>query len=428
VKYADRAFALQDRMSEPERLEMLAGYYCGGSRRDLANCVRYFLELGERYPLWPIALQNRATAMDEYLYEHARAESTFARAIQTLPDEPWSYTHIVRPQIALGRFDAAHRSVARARAKAAVGSFMDYDLDQLDAIILYNEGRIDSALSTAMASTRREAGAARLSTLLSVYSLTGRRAEFWSRLALGRRVDAGRGVPDLVETDSVWAAVLAVNGYAEDPARTLKRLDALFTAEAMSKLPTRMLLTLARVYAKGAELDGAKRVLRVYDRDVADRRRPREDPRFRRRLEGFVALAEGKGVQALAIFREVNTPPYLFCPICMDPDMAQAFELANLPDSALAAYEHSANTPYWNRPFVDGELPMTLRRIGELYEARGNRAEALKYYHRFVDLWKNADPPLQPKVAEVKRRMTALRTDGVSSQINTSASASSIKK
>jgi len=45
-----------------------------------------------------------------------------------------------------------------------------------------------------------------------------------------------------------------------------------------------------------------------------------------------------------------------------------------------------------------------------------------------VDLWKNADPPLQPKVAEVKRRMTALRTDGVSSQINTSASASSIKK
>jgi hypothetical protein len=45
---------------------------------------------------------------------------------------------------------------------------------------------------------------------------------------------------------------------------------------------------------------------------------------------------------------------------------------------------------------------------GELYEARGDRARALDYYGRFVELWKDADPALQPAVREVRARMAAL--------------------
>ena len=33
-----------------------------------------------------------------------------------------------------------------------------------------------------------------------------------------------------------------------------------------------------------------------------------------------------------------------------------------------------------------------------------NRANAMKYYQQFIELWKNADAELQPQVAEVKRR------------------------
>jgi len=48
------------------------------------------------------------------------------------------------------------------------------------------------------------------------------------------------------------------------------------------------------------------------------------------------------------------------------------------------------------------------RRLGELYEAKGERVKAAHYYQMFVDLWKNAEPELQPQVLDVKRRLARL--------------------
>jgi len=49
------------------------------------------------------------------------------------------------------------------------------------------------------------------------------------------------------------------------------------------------------------------------------------------------------------------------------------------------------------------------RRLGELYEARGDRAKAGDYYARLVDLWKDADPELQPIVADARAALKRLR-------------------
>jgi hypothetical protein len=43
-----------------------------------------------------------------------------------------------------------------------------------------------------------------------------------------------------------------------------------------------------------------------------------------------------------------------------------------------------------------------------MYETKGDKQKAASYYTKFVDLWKNADPELQPKVAEVKRKLARL--------------------
>jgi hypothetical protein len=60
-------------------------------------------------------------------------------------------------------------------------------------------------------------------------------------------------------------------------------------------------------------------------------------------------------------------------------------------------------------PRADGlHLAGTYKRLGELYEAKGDREKAASYYLQFVTLWKNADPELQPKVAEVRRRLARL--------------------
>ena len=47
-------------------------------------------------------------------------------------------------------------------------------------------------------------------------------------------------------------------------------------------------------------------------------------------------------------------------------------------------------------------------RVGELYEQRGDRERAIDYYQRFVDLWLNADPELQPQVEEMRGRIARL--------------------
>jgi hypothetical protein len=49
------------------------------------------------------------------------------------------------------------------------------------------------------------------------------------------------------------------------------------------------------------------------------------------------------------------------------------------------------------------------KRLGELYEAKGERDKALSHYLQFVALWKDADPELQPRVAEVRQRIAHLK-------------------
>jgi hypothetical protein len=44
-----------------------------------------------------------------------------------------------------------------------------------------------------------------------------------------------------------------------------------------------------------------------------------------------------------------------------------------------------------------------------LYEAKGDREKALSHYLAFIALWKDADPELQPKVAEVKARVARMK-------------------
>ncbi len=89
--------------------------------------------------------------------------------------------------------------------------------------------------------------------------------------------------------------------------------------------------------------------------------------------------------------------------------IAEAFDLAAKPDSAVAYYEKYLAAP---DPFVDVDALFragTHKRLGELYEARGDTPKAESHYAKFLELWKDADPELQPKVREVRERLARLR-------------------
>ncbi len=103
--------------------------------------------------------------------------------------------------------------------------------------------------------------------------------------------------------------------------------------------------------------------------------------------------------------------PVSECVICLLANLARAFDQAGLSDSAIVMFERYTSTPYFSRQFLDQDptfLAGTYKRLGELYEAKGDGVKAAINYRKFVDLWKDADLELQPKVAEARRRLARL--------------------
>jgi tetratricopeptide (TPR) repeat protein len=130
-----------------------------------------------------------------------------------------------------------------------------------------------------------------------------------------------------------------------------------------------------------------------------------------------IHLAEGRPLQALqAIERSARQYPVGYVSfdasmIRLDehPELARAYDRAGFPDSAIAVYKRFLATPALERVELDAfELPDALFRLAELYERRSARAAAARYYLRFAELWKDADPALQPRVALARRRAAAL--------------------
>ena len=102
------------------------------------------------------------------------------------------------------------------------------------------------------------------------------------------------------------------------------------------------------------------------------------------------------------MFRDFPARPYLPGAAAY----ARAFDQAGMPDPAIASFRAIRRHAEFLRNNDDALFPAgTHKRLGDLYEAKGDRAKAASYgatfvdLWKFVELWKSADPDLQPKVA-----------------------------
>jgi tetratricopeptide (TPR) repeat protein len=163
---------------------------------------------------------------------------------------------------------------------------------------------------------------------------------------------------------------------------------------------------LALIYALAGRMAEARKALTRYESDTPEGTRRGEWEWYQ--VRGWINLIDGNPAEAVKVM--VAGRRTRNCAGCSLGDEAIARERAGQPDSALAIYQQAvAPGSVWKAGRGDPfSLAPSLKRLGELYEEKGDKAKALEYYGRFAEVWKNADAVLQPQVREVKSRMAKL--------------------
>jgi tetratricopeptide (TPR) repeat protein len=191
-------------------------------------------------------------------------------------------------------------------------------------------------------------------------------------------------------------------------------MDAAIAANPPAALPERdrPLPEIAAAYAVAGRPDRARAFLGQFAqlKDTAYVRSRAGDVHW---AQGEIALAEKRPRDAVVEFRRSDRLPDGY-PRFSDNAwvhgaVARAFDLANEPDSAITEFEAYLNASFGNR--LDDDLLFLAgshKRLGELYDAKGDRAKATAHLTKFVELWKNADPELQPSVQDARKRLARL--------------------
>jgi len=387
IDAAKRAFLHSDRLPVIER-EMVRANYFYNVEYNPGEVVNSYQRIVALQPDHPRANNNLAVQYNR-MRRWSEAER-HARVAETgLRQSPFAVG--VDAQVAQGKLAAAESTVVRFDAKnpthpqrhlaRAVIAYARGDMESTERFLLTMR---DSAPSSGW----RNGAANNLAAL---------------RVVQGRLIEAERREPP-----NRWILVwgdLAMRRDQDGAKRRAERLRAEYPLEELDPLD-RPYLGLADLYGRIGEPDVAASFLAAYESEVDQTVRERDS--FRYGARAAIELARGNIASAVENYRRWYDESR--CAACGLYDLARIHERSGDGDSAIAAYERGITAQGWNKLWDDlwGNLPAALKRLGELYEQRGDTDKAVEYYNEFVELWKDADPELQPQVEDVRERIAKL--------------------
>jgi tetratricopeptide (TPR) repeat protein len=168
-------------------------------------------------------------------------------------------------------------------------------------------------------------------------------------------------------------------------------------------------LPAAALAASSGRLEEARALIEEWERVTPEGLR-RSEATFHLLGRGLIAVGEGRTDQGLDLLRRATDGTgATFIAL---PFLAWAYDMADRPDSALVAYKRYEADSHWNRLLADALfLGRAYERMAQLHEDRGELSEAAHYYGRFVELWADADPELQPRVDAARRALRRLAAE-----------------
>jgi tetratricopeptide (TPR) repeat protein len=407
---SQKAYDLRDRLTPLERQLAISTYY-STNVPDVDKEIAAHKAALEIDPNDRTALNNLALAyLNVGRFEDAEAIARRA----TVVDKSWfSYGHLAYALTAEGRFaaaDSALRELDSVTPGQPRGIFMQAQLRSTQG----DYAGADSILA-ALQTARNEPAYQRAAIIgrISLAVTQGRVTQALNWAEQGREAGVRTGDVELQYATTIGMAYLD-HTVRPKPKAGLSALDSLLAAHPLDSLAPddRPYGSIADLYAVAGQPQQARRYLTLDQKYQAREWNP---PLGRSRfVEGQVLEAEGRLPEALAAYRDYVAMPIsgTYCRICGNFYVGRVFDRMNQPDSALAAYDRAVNTPMLDRGGDQATvLGPTLRRMGELYEARGDREKAKEYYSRFVALWRDADSDLQPSVQEIKSRLAKLSSE-----------------
>jgi len=400
------AYRLRDRLPERERYDVEGAYHTTRNRPRAIAAYEKAVAIDSS----DVEALNSLAILSIRTRNYARAVQLLRRAVAVEPESGILYENLANTLSNGGRFDEAD-SVYRVMKTRKI----QYPTDRTEAGMLFMRGEIDSAEARArvgMKSPNPQLSRVMLGLLRQILQVRGRLRESDS-LALDLQArNVARGA-------TVIPIVLPVRTALDDAflrgqnQRAIARVDSALRAHPVTPASLSAGLDAATSYSYAGAPERARPILAQFDAAAVDSVNREAWRGQRPYTEGNILLAERRTDDAIRVFRRMDVDADglpNWCAFCLPLALGRAYDQANMADSTIANLERYLAVPSDAKINADTwMLGPAHKRLGELYEARGDTKRAAQHYAAFVELWKNADADLQPKVAEARARLERVR-------------------
>jgi eukaryotic-like serine/threonine-protein kinase len=400
-----KAFELRDRLTPVERYLTEAAYY-RNVEPDPERVIAAYQAVLAINP-YDITAANNISMAFFVRDRNAEAEATLRPVIARTPTRTL-YVNLAGSLAALGKWDVIDSFARDANER------LDPPADVPNAMMATRFGsarewwRADSMLRAIGPAPSRAEEQNRRFFLMDVRTALGQHQTALAvidamAVQLAAAGDSGTALD--LHSSRAWESLL----FDGDSALARRQMVEALRRFPLDRIPPadRPFANLGGFYARLGDVEMVRRYQREFEAAIpASERGPAE----RDRWIGFDAWARRDYAAAAAAqqrIRQINS-----CAHCRLYEEAELWAAAGNADSALSVLERAV-TLIAARDVTEDALSYgpALNRLGEMYEAKRDRAKAREYYQRFVDLWRAADPVFQPRVAEAKRRLTVLGAD-----------------
>jgi len=403
VEAATRAYELRDRLTELERYHTEAVYHVIVTGDVDAQMQAYERVLAIQ-PDDPAALNNFASVlMQRTRYEEAA--ELLERAVNSAGRTVVSSYSLVMALAVTPDPEGAQAALENLRRDYPEATY--YHLQaEISATLAAGDYEGTHAAADRLAMVPDAPPTSRLQAEL-FYSAAdvarGRLAE--SRRHLSRMAEHARALsPSATVRASVEHAFIERLYGSPEATRAalesaLQALDSVPSEERVS-----LYISLADVATRASDAALARRVLDRWERDGPAWSRGSQF-REMQQLVGIIETAATDPARAAAELEAFRAGRR--CPRCYTFELGALHARAGQMQQAAAVWEEFMARPEseWHVGLIS---VLAHERLAETYDALGDRERAALHYARFAELWKDADPELQPRVRYARERAAAL--------------------